>query len=129
MTLTATSKYWPLTIVGVVIASAPGFASGVKLRRVVYYRRQGMGMRAIGVAISAVGLALLGYAWQLPTTLNEQSARILGLPAAVGDTDTLNIGLLYRQELTFDGGLTLLICGAVVFAAGATIRALHTPEA
>lgn len=86
-------------------------------------------MRAIGIAISAVGLVLLAYAWHLPTTLNEQSARILGIAVPVSDTDTFNIGLLHRQELAFNGGLALLICGAVVFAAGAIISALHTPEA
>jgi len=85
-------------------------------------------MRLLGIAIAALGAALLAFAWRMPTTLNEESSRILGLPVTPTVTDTLNIGLLHRQELAFDGGLALLICGAIIFAAGTIVHVIDRPS-
>lgn len=65
-------------------------------------REAGLGLLGLGALIALGALALMDTAV----------------------SGTYNIGLLQRQALAFQGGLGLALMGAVLFAAGQTVRAL-----
>jgi hypothetical protein len=73
-----------------------------------------------------IGAVLIGLSLWLPTGFNQEAARIAGASPFAGD-DTLNIGLLQRQKLMFDGGAALALAGLILSTAGylaALIRSL-----
>ncbi len=78
-------------------------------------------MRIAGVWLIGLGLLALIAAFILPTSVNTPGSSYL---EAIGQSGSvINIGLLQRQALVFHAGLTSILAGVVLIAAGGIIDA------
>jgi len=82
-------------------------------------------MRRIGLVVALLGLMVVVYALKLPTTLEDQASRILGMVSSP-DQGVFNIGLLHQQMMVFTAGVALSVVGGVLIAAGQVVASVRS---